>query len=88
MKEDKKCCEMGSQGWLCCLISTPINLCGPMGGFCWFALNSIKLRHSVVERYHINEEGGCPTPCIGICFPLSLFQVLMKLRQLDGKNSL
>jgi hypothetical protein len=88
-KEDKNCCcDMGTEGCLCCLVSTPINIAGPFGGFCWFAFNSVNMRRMVVERYNIQENTGCPTLCIGICFPLSLFQVLMKLRQLDRDNEL
>ena len=88
VREEQRCCGMGAEGWMCCLISTPINLCGPLGGFCWFVINSINLRQKVVQRYNIKEDTSCPTTCIGICYPLSLFQVLMKLRRLHSDSAL
>jgi hypothetical protein len=88
VKEEKKCCGMGTEGCMCCLISTPINLAGPFGGFCWFALNSVNMRRMVVDKYNIKEDSATPSLCLAICFPLSLFQVLMKLRQLDQNQAL
>ena len=32
LEEDIMCCNMGSKGLCCCIISTPINILGPFGG--------------------------------------------------------
>lgn len=67
VKEEKTCCcDMGSQGCCLCIVSTPINICGPLGGFCWFALNSMKMRHDVAKKYNLVEENtSCPSCCVG-----------------------
>lgn len=89
MKEEKKCCmDMGCEGCLCCLISFPINVLGPLGGFCWFACNSAKMRHEVVRKYNIEEDAEIPSCVIGWCFPCSLFQVLMTLREFERNGIL
>jgi hypothetical protein len=88
-KEKKTCCcDMGSEGCLCCLISTPINIFGPLGGFCWFALNSAKIRHDVASKYDIQEDTDLPSCLVGCCFPCSLFQVLMTLRNFERNGRL
>lgn len=89
VKEKKSCCcNMGYEGCLCCLISTPINILGPFGGFCWFACNSAKMRHDVASRYNLQEDSDLPSCIIGWCFPCSLFQVLMTLRHLERTGKL
>ena len=87
-REKKLCCEMGPSGWGCCILSTPINLFGPLGGCCWFAINSARIREDTVERYNIVEESSCPSCVVGVCYPMSLFQVLMKLRALEQSSDL
>ena len=65
--EDIKCCNMGTKGICCCIISVPINIAGPLGGFCWFAMHSVKMRADTVARYNIDDSAG-GVPCC--CFTL------------------
>lgn len=95
VNETVQCCDMGTQGLALCCISTPINIAGPLGGFCWFAINSAKMRHDVVKHYGLDDSkaGTCccfniPTCCIGVCYPCSLFQILMTLRQFKNEGKL
>ena len=62
-EEPVTCCEMGSQGLFCCILSTPIKLCGPAGGCIWFIFNAIETREEVKRKYGINEASsiGCCT---------------------------
>ena len=65
-EEKKCCCEMGYQGCALCLISTPINIFGPLGGFCWFAMNSMKMRHDISKKYNLAEQNtSLPSCCVG-----------------------
>lgn len=93
INEPEQCCGMGNQGLGLCCISTPINIFGPLGGYCWFALNGLKARHDVAIQYGINDKETCGCCCncwTGICttiwFPCNLFQVLMTLEEFHARN--
>mmetsp|Transcript_15748 Transcript_15748/g.14250 ORF Transcript_15748/g.14250 Transcript_15748/m.14250 type:complete len:156 (-) Transcript_15748:20-487(-) len=80
--EPVTCCEMGKAGSLMCLISLPIGILGPFGGFCWYGLNGIRMREEVIEKYHIrdDEEVG---PCIaGVCYPCNYFQLYTTIKDI------
>ena len=64
------CLGLGKQGCGLCLLSIPIKLAEPLGGFCWFVVNSAAMRTRVVEKYNINDKNSCccftiPTFCVG-----------------------
>ena len=73
--EEVKCCNMGSSGICCCLISVPINIAGPLGGFCWFAGHSMQMRSETAAKYNIDDDNykvtccciSCPSWVVGEC---------------------
>lgn len=102
VEEKPFCCDMGPQGCCLCLISCPINLAGPLGGFCWFALNSAKIRHDIVKQYNIDDshskECCCcilSTCCVGIillqflllkCLDLNDYRLRVPMQFVSGAN--
>jgi hypothetical protein len=61
-------CEMGTNGKTLCCLSCIINSLGPFGGFCWFGLNSIRLRQTTMKKYGIQDN----TVICGLTNPILL----------------
>ena len=55
-REDSICCEMGSNGWCCCLLSFPVAFFGPLGGALYFCFLSNVWRKDIIREYNIVEE--------------------------------
>ena len=69
---------MGTEGWCCCLLSTPISLFGPLGGMVYFCFLSNSWRSEVIKVYNVEDEQpscncipccsllyfGCHYPCV------------------------
>jgi hypothetical protein len=93
--ESEVCCNLGWGGLGCCIISVPINIAGPLGGFCWFAGHSVYMRQEAVKKYNIDDsktEAKCccctlPSWVIGVCYPCSMFQVIMTVREFGNRGN-
>ena len=89
-REDEICCEMGSSGWTCCLISLPLSFLGPLGGAVYFCCLSNIWRKDVIRMYGLVEEKtSCCFPefCwFGCHYPCSFFQMYNTLKILKEEG--
>ena len=46
----------------------------------------VKTRHDVKKAYDIGDDRSPCAKCEGVCFPCSLFQILMTLREFERKG--
>jgi hypothetical protein len=76
IREQKCCCDMGNEGCLLCMISAPINIAGPFGGFCWFCCWSQNMRKSVSTKYRI-KSAFSESCCYGMSNIIVLYIVFL-----------
>jgi hypothetical protein len=72
-REQPVCLGMGKQGLALCVLSAPIKMMEPLGGFCWFALISSLMRQQVVDAYNIDDQSSCNCLCFEAPIEISPF---------------
>ena len=89
-RENEICCEMGSNGWVCCLLSMPVAFFGPLGGAIYFCSLSNVWRQDIIRRYGLVEEQTsccCPECCwFGCHYPCSFYQMYNTLKILKEED--
>jgi hypothetical protein len=73
-------------GWCRCLIEVPFAIFGPFGGMALSVCCGVKTRSDVKSAYDIGDDNSCCNSCVGACYPCSLFQILMTLREFETKG--
>ena len=67
-------------------MEVPVAIFGPFGGLVLSICCGVKTRSDVKKAYDIGDDRSCCSSCEGMCFPCSLFQILMTLREFEAKG--